>query len=469
MTIFSRKQPMFWVAAALFLVAVVVWFTPGGSGQCVASADSDINISDYCFRLDLTVTNNTGVDITSYPVRFELPVLSMINNNQLDARAWDLRPTQGGFGNEIQLFTINCDCNSSPWWAIVENLPDGESRVIRIYLGNNEQKRNQGMQFSDRETVVAAYDSAFAITNNLQVDVEVETSSEAGQNANLVDMWDSNTGYALSYIEDSGLLKVQAASNNASCEASWNTAWTDDNVLLTYRFTAASGLDLFIDANGVNIAACDTDEASLTIPSVALQVGNSLDNTIIRDVQIFNGGTRAAHWGFDFSAVTESSATTPYAGLVSDYTANNNDLVYSFSRDQAGLIVSEAGLVFTTDDASALYSDTGIDLLGNKFGSDMFAISPENQRGVGFDLFDAAFTNFNIPRAMGFAMFLSTFGLILAVGVFTTSRSVPLAIFAFAMPLTFGSINGWLPTWWVVLWALLFITAYGAQQWGEQT
>ena len=468
MTTFTRKSPTFWIASALFLAAVVVWFTPSGPGQCVASADSDINISDYCFRLDLTVTNNTGVDIASYPVRFELPVLSMVNNNQLDARAWDLRPTQGGFGNEIQLFTINCDCNSAPWWAVVENLPAGETRVIRIYLGNNEQKRNQGMQFSDRETVVSSYDAAFAVTNNLQVDVEVETSAATAQDANLVALWDSGTGYALNYVEDSGLLKVQAAANNASCEASWNTAWTDNNVLFSYRFAADPGNDLFIDANGVNIAACDTDEAALTIPSVNFMVGNSLDNTIVRDIQVFNGATRAAHWGFDFKAVTESSSSTPYAGLVNDYTANNNDLVYSFARDQTGLIVSEAGLVFTTDDASALYSDTGVDLVGNKFASDMFTINPENQRGFGFDLFDAAFANFNIPRAMGFSMFLSAIGLILAVGVFTTSRSVPLSLFAFAMPLTFGSINGWLPMWWIVLWALLFITAYGAQQWGEQ-
>lgn len=468
MIIFTRKPPTFWFAAAMILVAVVIWASPTGPRQCIASADSDVNISDYCFRLDLTVTNNTGVDITSYPVRFELPVLSMVNNNQLDARAWDLRPTQGGFGNEIQLFTIDCDCNSSPWWVVVENLPDGETRVIRVYVGNNEQKRNQGMQFSNRETVTSAYDSSFAITNNLQVDVEVETSDATAQDANLVALWDSGQGYALNYVDDSGSFKVQAAANNASCEANWNSAWTENNVLLSYRFAADAGNDLFIDANGVNVAACDTDEAALTIPSVAILVGNSLDDTIIREVELRNAGTKAAHWGFDFNAVTETSSTTPYAGLVSDYSANNNPLVYSFARDQAGLVVSEAGLVFTTDDASALYSDTGVDLVGPKFASNMFTIEPENQRGVGFELFDAAFTNFNIPRAMGFSMFLSAIGLILAVGVFTTSRSVPLSLFAFALPLTFGSINGWLPLWWMVLWALLFITAYGAQQWGEQ-
>ena len=102
------------LAIALIFASMLMLYNPDYN-SCVAHA-SDNNISDFCYRLDVSVTNNTGSDLTDKPVRVEIPTLSYINNKQMDSRGWDLRPTQGGFGNEIDLLTINTNNNQSPFY-----------------------------------------------------------------------------------------------------------------------------------------------------------------------------------------------------------------------------------------------------------------------------------------------------------------------------------------------------------------
>ena len=133
-----------WLAVALSFVAFVMWGAPG-SRECSVLADSDTNQTEYCFRLDLTVANSTGGDLTNYPILFTVPAQNMIGNGQLDVRHWDIKPTQGGFGSEVNLLANDCACDSTKWWLVVPNLPDGQSRTFRVYICNDQQKRNQGV------------------------------------------------------------------------------------------------------------------------------------------------------------------------------------------------------------------------------------------------------------------------------------------------------------------------------------
>ena len=139
----------FQLAIALIFVSVLMLYNPDYN-SCVAHA-SDNNISDFCYRLDVSVTNNTGYDLNNKPVRVEIPTLSIISNKQLHRNTWDLRPTQGGFGNETDLLTINTNNNQSPFYITFESIPKDETRIARLYLGNNEQKRNQGIMFTGNE------------------------------------------------------------------------------------------------------------------------------------------------------------------------------------------------------------------------------------------------------------------------------------------------------------------------------
>lgn len=465
-TLRQTKPVAFWAAIAA-LVMTFVFLSAPNSDRCFASADGDLNISDYCFRLDLTVENTSGTDLVAYPVRFVIPAAAMVTNEQMDLRAWDIKPTQGGIGNEIQAFLQDVDSNQSTWWLVVRNLPAGASRTVRVYIGNDEQKRNQGFQLTGNETLIAAANANYDIVDQLRFDVEIERASSTST-GELVDYLDAGNGYALSIVDVLGVQTVRATANTSTCDVAWSSSWNDVNTQLRYRFTAAAGDDLFIDADGVNVAACDTDEAAIVTPvGSQLYVGTDLQDTIVREVEIYDAGIRVADWGFDATGSTESSAVDPvYSGQIDDYSATGNPLIYQITLPQAQLDVAVAGLVYTTTGTNAIFSQVGADLNLNPIVGDIYS-NTENTDAFGWDLFDSSLSNLGIPRVMGFAIFLSALGLILASGVFVYTRSVALSIVTMALPLTYGSINGWLPVWWVLIWGMLFITAYGAWQWSE--
>ncbi len=460
-----------WSALVLAFIATVIWASPESS-ECSVFAAGDVNQSEYCFRLDLTVENPAGGagNLTDYPVVFSVPALNWINNDQMDARFWDVRPTQGGFGSEVNLLAQDCACDSSKWWLTVPSLPDESSRTFRVYIGNGEQKRNQGIRFTGNEVVSHAADAVFSITDNLQVDVELELTDSSVQTASLFEEWTTpTTGYKLDLVDVASALTLRAYANSSTCEVTWSSAWTDTNVLFSYRFASAAGNDLFIDANGVNVAACDTDEPSITSAGGVFNVGANLDSAILRQFEVISAGTIVVDYGFDALAVSESSAADPtYTGTIQDYGPNDKDLSYTFTRDQSGLNTTVGALTLTSAGSTADYTATGIEILGATFAQDPFAAANENSNALGYDFFGSIIDGINAPRAMAWSMFLGSIGLLLAVVVFLWLRNAPIAMFAAALPLTYGSINGLIPLWWLILWALLFITAYGAQQWGEQ-
>tara|TARA_Y100000590_G_scaffold82055_1_gene91378 strand:+ start:8558 stop:9973 length:1416 start_codon:yes stop_codon:yes gene_type:complete len=466
-TITQTKPFKLWAALALLLVAVVIQTSPA-SPVCRALGASDINLPEYCYRLDLTVTNNaTSPTPDNYPVRFEVPTSSMIANNQIDPRGWDVKPTQGGFGNETDLFITDINTNSSSWWLSFDAIPAGESRVARVYIGNPEQKRNQGLSFTTNETVTAATNSAYSIFDDLKIDVEIERLSSLGETAPLVALHSGSSGYSIGFNDNGGTLDLIARANNSSCSVAWDSNHTDINKLITYRFNAAAGNDLFIDIDGSNVAACNTGETSLAIPIEPLQIGTGLGDTIIREIDIYDAGSRVGAWGFDPNATSQTSTSPSFAGTISDYSPTANPLSWSRDIPQTYFETETAGLVFADASGHALFNNPTVDINTTQFGENLFAANNENTNAFGYELFNASLSNLGIPRAMGYAIFLSSIGMIFAIGVFMGTRSVSLAIFAAAVPLTYGSSAGWLPMWWIVIWVMLFVTAYGAWQWGE--
>ena len=457
------------LAIALIFASMLMIYNPDYN-NCVAHA-SDNNISDFCYRLDVSVTNNTGSDLTDKPVRVEIPTLSYINNKQMDSRGWDLRPTQGGFGNEIDLLTINTNNNQSPFYITFESIPKDETRIARLYLGNNEQKRNQGIIFTGNENLNHAYDSHFAITDNLKINVELEVLDSTAHTGDIIKLFDSNQGYRLSFLDDSGTLKLRAEVNGDACNYTWNTSWDNTNKLITYRFLADTGNDLFIDVDGVNVMACDTDESAITIPTTTLDIGNNtLKNTIIRDIKIFEGTTEKADYGFDFNTLSETSKTNPnYSGMANDYSSNNKHLTYTFVRDQSNINASVGGLVFTSTGASALLDTQNIDIISGKFGGNDIYTNTANTNAFGYDLLSSAMNNMGISNSLGFTIFFTGFALIFGLGAFVYTKSITITMFSMALPYSYASINGFIPYWWLIIFLLVMVTSYGATKWSESS
>ena len=281
-------------------------------------------------------------------------------------------------------------------------------------------------------------------------------------------------GYRFRLIDDSGTLRVEAQVDTLTCLVAWDSSWTNVNQLFTMRFTAAAGNDLFIDRNGSNVAACDTDLAAITPPagSPTFTSGNTLAAGIIRDIRLFNGSTIVGDWGFDALSIVEDTAADPtYTGTIQDYGPNNLDFTYTFTRSQTSLIIV-VGAVQLASSSQEISLGTGqVSIIGTGFGGDIATPIAENTSGFLYTYFAdpiADVVGTAGPRNMGYAIGLGGLGIVAAFWVFKSTGFTPLALFVGGVPPAIGMINGWIPAWWMLLWAILVIGSWFSLRQAEQ-
>lgn len=458
------------IVPATLLISFGVFFLAGDSNPCrKAFADQDELPSDYCFQVDVTVTYTGSGTLTNAAVRVPMNPANMIAANQMDERAWDILPIQGSLSNEVDLLAQDLSSSAAPFWLHLPSISQNETRIIRLYVNNPEQKRDQGILFTGGDSLSATHNAVMNISDNLRADVTLEVLDATAQNATLLSHWDSDQGYRLLLINDTGTLKVRAQVNALTCDLAWDSSWTDTNQDFSMRFVAASGNDLFIDRNGTNAAACDTDAPSITAPVAdpALTVGTTLDNAIVREVRLWDASTVVGRWGFDAGSMTETVSSNPFGGTIQDYGANNLDFTYAFNRSQTDLTAVVGGLNLVSSSPAIEISDTTVDILGPAFGRSISTPIPEGTAGVLYTLFLDPIADSTGHRGMAFSMTLAGLGLFLAALVYSKVRYIPLALFVAGVPPAIGVINGWLPVWWMFLWAILVIGSWFAVRQGE--
>ena len=463
---FARTR--YWPALALGLVALVFMAAPSGSPLCGSVHASDTAPSDYCFQMDITITYTGAPSLEHQAVRVPLSALGLTAAGQMDARAWDILPIQGSLSNEVDVLAQEIASSSAPFWIHVSELVQDQTKTVRLYLGSPEQKRNQGILMTGADTMGAADVAAMDIADNLQLDVELEMLDDTAVDGTLASHYNvaGADGYRFRLIDDLGVLTVEAMVDADTCLLVWDSAWTNVNQLFTMRYAAAAGNDLFIDRNGVNAAACDTDLAAITPPagSPSFISGDGLAAGIIRDIRLLDAGVIVGDWGFDALSIVEDTAADPtFTGTIQDYGPNNLDMTYTFTRSQAGLTSVVGGVQLASGSSEISLNLTPVSILGSGFGGDIATPVAENTSGIFFDLFAdpiADQVGTSGPRTMGFAIAMGGLGLVLALFVFARSKFIPLALFVGGVPPAVGMINGWIPAWWMLLWALLVIGSW---------
>ena len=470
---FARTK--YWPALALFIAALTIFVADGGKPGCVAWA-ADTLPSDYCYQMDVSISYTAtpgSPTLENYAYRFPVNASGMITAGQINRQAWDILPILGSLTNEVDLVTQDLTASAAGWWIQLPELARNQTKTTRLYMGSNEQRRNQGILFTGADTLAATDAAPMDITNNLTLEVELELLNSDVQDATLAEHYSSSDGYQLSLVDDLGVMKVRAKADSYTCDIAWDSTWTNSNQLFAMRFVAATGNDLFLDRNGVNVAACDTDLAAITNPtgSPDFKSGNSLDNGIIRQVRLLDATTVNAHWGFQGQDMAETSWVNPTAiGTVQDYSPNNLDFTYTFNRSQTGItiIVGAVGAVSTSSEITIPSSE--IEILGNGFGSDIAAVLPETETGILYTLFVKQIANSTgaIPGQMGYAIALGGLGMFLAVFVFMKTGFTPIALAVGGVPPALGMLNGWIPTWWMLLWAILIVASWFSIRHQEQ-
>ena len=408
---FARTK--YWPALALFIAALTIFIADGARTGCTVSAHDRLP-SDYCYQMDVSISYTAtpgSPPLENYAYRFPVNASGMIAAGQINKQAWDILPILGSLSNEVDLVTQDLTSTSAGWWIQLPELARNQTKTTRLYMGSNEQRRNQGILFTGADTLTATDAAPMDITNNLTLEVELELLNSDVQDATLAEHYSSNDGYQLSLVDDLGVMKVRAKADSNTCDIAWDSSWTNSNQLFAMRFVADPGNDLFLDRNGVNVAACDTDLPAITNPS-----GSP-----------------------DFKSQTGIS-----------------------------IIVGAVGAVSTSAEITIPSSE--ISILGNGFGGNIADVPVETETGILYTLFVKQIANSTgaIPPQMGYAIALGGLGMFLAVFVFMKTGFTPIALAVGGVPPALGMLNGWIPTWWMLLWAILIVASWFSIRHQEQ-
>jgi len=457
------------------LAALVVISAPGPL-TCGSAHASDTGSTDYCYQSDIVISYTGVPTLTNYAFRATLPASGMITLGQMDARAWDIKAIQGSLSNEIDVLAQDLGESSAPFWIHLPTIEQNQSKTARLYTGSPEQKRNQGILFTGSDALAATDSAVMDISDDLDLRVELEILDDSPIDATLAAHYNTGggDGYRMMLVDDLGVLKVRAQADTHTCDITWDSSWTNTNQEFTMRFLAAAGYDLFLDRNGVNEVACDTDLASITPPASSpdFESGDGLSNVIIREIRLVDAGTIAAHWGFHPSEMAETTWSDPTAtGTVDDQGPNNLDITYTFTRSQTGVTVLAGSVQLQGSTPAVTLSSTQTEILGDAFGTDITARPSEVNTGILYTLFVnplADGSDAGIPRDMAYAIAMAGLGMFLGVFVYMKTRFTPVALGVAGVPPAIGMINGWIPTWWMLLWVILIVSSWFSIRHQEQ-
>lgn len=441
-----------------------------------AMAQGDILPDDFCFQTTITVENAGGA-LTDYGVRVEMNALGLVANGDLDPRGWDMKPTAGGFSTESEVFAQDLDSSSAPWWFRLESIGAGGTQTYRIYTGNDEQKRNNGIFFTGGDEVTVPSHVDFDLTDDIAITVMLELDDATPQNATLISRWNDDEGYKIELENDAGTLKIVSTIDDKPGKVTWNPLWTGETIRIRAVFNAPT-LETFV--NEVSGDSTNTTLGAATATSTAVLIGTDLVTTVIRRASIREnaGGAEAivARWGLhagETGAVgcTEASDADPiYTGTCQDSGPGNHDATYRFDRDQSDLTVTVGPTALGAAPLLVLFEGEIPDTLGDPFADTLFDPAlVENSRFFGYEFALPFVEDMGVPRQMGWSMILGFLGLLLLMGVWAFSRNVPLALAAGLIPPFFGVINNWIEPWVLVVWITMAVVLFGTHRWAEQS
>lgn len=474
MTVRSRMRqvqvwPGKWVMLGLILFAglLMLGIQPG---PCARISASNNIPTDFCNRFTVTVTNTTGSTITNRPVPFAINAAALTAAGYLDESGWDMVPVNASY-TEVDMFAQDLADSTARWWLTVPSLATDTSASYQVYLGNNETQRDNGIYLLSGENITRAHEAAWDITDNLYAEVTVKRDSVLADDAELIEHWDTNQGWALGLQSSAGNLRVYATVDGvtlANASTLWQAGWVGEEVVLAIEFVAPT---LRILADGVELSSINTGLGAISSVSTDLNIGASLSDTNILNARVYSGSPRSvvANWNFGPADCTELTATVPgYTGECSDTSGNSRTLSYTLSRTATGLAVTVGPVVDTSAPLIVTVAGAVVDVVGRPFGgSDISSSGSVNTNLPGYSIVEPASEAFDNAQ-----MFWATICIFLAVlflaAVTLGTGKVWMGFTAACLPLTAGVIYNLFPEWVLFVWAIAGISWMASQKTVEQ-
>ena len=462
----SRFRFSFFLPLFAILFSAYALFTMPGDSVCAGVKSP----SDYCYQRDVNVTYNGTGTLNNKSIRIDTDSQNLINAGYVGDNVWEIFGIQGSLSNTISILAQDITSLSAGWWYQIPEVSAGESVTLRLYMQNPEQQRDQGILFEGDDSLSVAHAPVMNITNNLDVEVDLtflDGDRRSSGTATVLSHYDSATslGYKLEIIPDtaSDNINLRATANNEICETTLPPS-INFNSPDRYNFKFNSP-NIILEKNGSVLFSCATSVLLISGVLEPLNVGNDLDHTIIRNINLQNSGAVVGRWLFEPSSMTETSALDPiYQGTALDRSVNNLDFSYTFNRDQSDYVttitpIHEVGVTTIIP----MPTDT-VDVLGTSpWGGSISTPVPGQTTGVFYDLVTAPLTvgnTIDAPSGMVMTMILGGIGMFLAIVVFMRTSFIPLSLFMAGIPLSLGAVNGWVSFWIPIFFALLVVLSW---------
>ena len=457
------------VAFGLLLILALGYLAlTQATGLCglVAHADDDVIATQFCAVMPVAISTDGSTTLAYDPVRVPVNTASLIGVGTMDARAWDILPTTPGF-TEIEVSAQDVASSAAAWWFTAPVIAPSSEVVYTVYMGNDEQKRDNGLGFYGLDSASAASHADFNLTDNFSINVRMERLAGAPDHpATVLDRWTGGSGYEMVLL-GSGV--VRARVDGQVCDSA---AW--DGSLSTWRMLYESPtLTLFKD--GVTSGSpCNTGLGAIGTAAVNPTIGTLGDPLIIRDVSInrttTGTETPVARWTMNAIDCTETSWANPNAaGTCPDFTGNGHTLTYAFERDQTG-ITAVVGAVALTASSALITLPSGLsDFLGSPFAGVLNEGTTPNTNLPGYSIINAGIVSMGVPIDLGWAMLVTMIALMVGVTAFgITRRNIFIGLLMFLAVMIIANVNGVVERWYVALWMMISLLTVGATQWSKR-
>ena len=485
------------IAGVLFLMAITYYLaTPT---LCKLEAAS---VNDYCKKFTLSINNSSTSSFSNKPILFEnVDMASWNSNDYIDDFGWSIYPYQASLANEYNVLLQDIDAVSSNQWYILPSITPGDS-TLQILLGANDIQRNQGIYFTGLDYLKVNNHNDFNQSYFSFTAVIEDPVIDSGLGPHLpsihtfLEKYDETalTGVEVQYLNNVGgaananSIHVKT-DNSTTCSSDTFNGNSLNNFNISVQVSTGSILIYVYDADGnleefescfvgINYSTNTEDvyvgatyDSSLTTPTTS----DYLDDLVIRQINIHQGQTTSpiiATYGFNPSDLNQTSAANPnYAGTIVDNSLNGTNHVanYYFNRDQSNFSVTASAIVDSSASGSTIFSSETPDLVGRWWGSS----NPGNKVDGNANFFGLTFlipdANLGLPDDLWYSLWLSAFGLVMAIGIFWLFQSIPISLFAASIPLVLGTIQGLLAAEFIVIWFLLFLAIYSTFQWYERS
>ena len=425
---------------------------------------------DFCYSLQVGVTNSTGSTLTDAAVSFTVNAAEFDTSNYMKPAGNDVMALDSA-GSDVPLFTQDLTSTTARWWLQVDSLASGATETFTIFMGAQQAWRNNGIFLNGASGIRREHHTDFNITDNLRIDLIVETATTHGSVGWLLSHWRPSRGYRVGTIDISGTKYIRAQVDNETLDVAWNG--TLETVRVEYQDPTLT-IDFYDDATEAfeQQGTLTTSSGAIGTHNEALEVGYD-SNTggyytgVIRLVDLIDSinttPSLILRWGMHGPDVTESTAVDPtYMGTIQDDGANNYDGTYTIMASQTNITANHGSVVNNfTDAALTVQTRLFADIMGTVADVDLTTASGASTSIPLVGRVQAFATDFGIGNEVIWMLTFTIISIMGAVTMLTILQSTPAALAVPGFLLTIGSVLGMLSPWVPMVYGLVAVGCYG--------